>query len=160
MAVEAAKSAAGHPRVSRAPAHPPAPGSVSQTGASVVRGSHSVATPSPRQGVRAGSGDWAVAGLAVLAPGPREQSSEVVLGAFVRLANNRFDPARHSTSAPRFWAGRVEEIKRSGVVRLHWFKEVRLGSCVYTGTNTCVWRDSRGNVWADIFCTTLVPAAS
>jgi hypothetical protein len=37
---------------------------------------------------------------------------------------------------PRFWVGRVVEIKRGGKIRLHWFKETRLTSGMYSGTNS------------------------
>ncbi len=54
------------------------------------------------------------------------QGEGLILGAFAYVANNRFVAAKHSTTSPRFWVGRVVEIKRGGKIRLHWFKETKV----------------------------------
>jgi hypothetical protein len=57
------------------------------------------------------------------------------LGSFMYVKNSRYDPTRSTPDNPKYWVGRVAEIMRGGRIRLHWHREVTLGSGSYVPTN-------------------------
>ena len=61
------------------------------------------------------------------------------LGSFMYVRNSRFDASSPTPDNPAFWVGRVAEIMRGGGsggrMRLHWHREVTLGSGLYVPTN-------------------------
>ena len=57
------------------------------------------------------------------APALHETSSDDIrLGVFVYCKNKQWDHYNSSTTNPRYWVGRVAEIVRGGLLRIHWHK--------------------------------------
>ncbi|KAA0175065.1 hypothetical protein FNF27_03363 [Cafeteria roenbergensis] len=58
------------------------------------------------------------------------------LGSFMYVKNTRRKPGQEVTpDRPRYWVGRVTELSRDGVYKMHWFRETELGSSLYQPTN-------------------------
>lgn len=72
---------------------------------------------------------------------PKEAPPSGQLGGFMYVRNSNFENSLaagdpHSPDNPKYWVGRVVEIMRTGYMRLHWHRELSLGSGMYIPTNS------------------------